>query len=125
MIGDVSETLKKAELQQVLDKLRRNVEGVGSMEELKKQYPTGYAKIRASINEIGNAYTACALKNVEAHIPDEEVQKTWGNKSKEIANAINNFSSDEVQNILSNFIGELMLKYKEKIIISHELEGIA
>lgn len=125
MIGDANEIQKKAELQQILDKFKRNVEGVGSMDELKRQYPTGYAKLRASINEIGNAYAACALKNVHAYIPDTEVQKTWGNKSKEISHAINNFSSDDVQKIISTFISELMMTYKEKVVICHEVADIA
>lgn len=120
MIGTANELQKKNELQNILDKYRRNVEGVGSVEKLKAQYPGGYAKLRADIKNAGNAYVASAVSNIRAYIPDSEVQKTWGDKCKELTNAINNYSSDEVQKIVSNFISELMSKYHEKIVICPE-----
>lgn len=42
---------KKNELQGNLDKLRKNVEGVGSYELLKQKYPTPYKKLLKEINE--------------------------------------------------------------------------
>lgn len=122
MIGDTLEIQRKNELQALLDKFKRNVDGVGSKKLLKEKYPTAYAHLMDEIMFACNAYTHSAIDHIQADITSEEAQLTWGNKSNELRNAITNYSSDEVQSIVRNFISELMMTFKDKVLVGYESE---
>ena len=69
---------KKEQLQSLLDKLKKNVEGIGSLSEVKKRYPKAFdhlmTEIRKATSSVYKEYVMCALRPMKA-LTAEEYEK--------------------------------------------------
>ena len=115
MIGDVNEIICKENLAEAMGKMKRNIAGVGSLEALKEKYPDGYKKLRDKIRGLTGQYVEAALSGVQysTEIPAEEISRMWADAKPLIRKAMNENDADLVQKSISDFIGEVLLKYRE------------
>lgn len=121
MLGDSLELETKKELQELLDKLERNVSGVGSEKLLKEKYPVPYNKLMQEICDKLNEYINNALSHIETSISAEEIQKLWSGKKKEIRNAIKRYSTDDIREIIYDYVFELAYTYQNKVMLGYEI----
>lgn len=75
MKNEKSQNNAKQELQSTLDKLRRNVEGLGSLDIISKKYPGAYKKmmlqIKQGVSEVYMQYILTALNPMKEMTPEE------------------------------------------------------
>lgn len=127
MVGSDESKKMTALLQESLDSLKKNVEIVGSIEELKAKYPKGYKKLIAVINKDlvnlrNSIYTGV---RIDDGILDEEILKQmWGDRSKEITkNVKRTFSADAIARIYTDYVLELVKAFPG-LIFNSELEQL-
>lgn len=127
MVGSDESKKMTALLQESLDSLKKNVEIVGSIEELKAKYPKGYKKLIAVINKDlvnlrNSIYTGV---RIDDGILDEEILKQmWGDRSKEITkNVKRTFSADAIARIYTDYVLELVKTFPG-LIFNSELEQL-
>lgn len=120
MIYSKAERKKKEELQSLLDIYKKNVDFCGSKEALIEKHSKGYKGLKEDIYKSLNSYIKEAIDGTHicSGTSNDDVLSYWKPHETKIKEAIEEYSSDKVFDIIVEFLSEMMWYFKGYLDLS-------